>query len=69
MMAIHQLLNNRDERILDSDFILGVEPRRDGRTCKLWFELDCDKRHKAHMLCAKRQGPNETNRVLAVTEK
>ena len=35
------LLNNRSERFLDSEFILGVEPRRDGRTAQPWFELDC----------------------------
>jgi cytochrome oxidase Cu insertion factor (SCO1/SenC/PrrC family) len=36
------LLNNRGERFLDSEFILGAEPRRDGRTTTLWFEVDCD---------------------------
>jgi cytochrome oxidase Cu insertion factor (SCO1/SenC/PrrC family) len=36
------LLNNRGESFLDSEFVLGVEPRRDGRTSKLWFVLDCD---------------------------
>jgi hypothetical protein len=36
------LLNNRGERFLDSEFIVGTEPRRDGRTSTLWFELNCD---------------------------
>ena len=36
------LLNNRGKHFLDSEFILGVEPRRGGRTAKVWFELDCD---------------------------
>ena len=36
------LLNNRGKKFLDSEFILGVEPRRDGRTAKPWFELNCD---------------------------
>jgi hypothetical protein len=35
------LLNNRGEKFLDSEFILGVEPRRGGRTHTLWFEADC----------------------------
>ena len=34
------LLNNKGTRLLDSEFILGVEPRRDGRTAKPWFTLD-----------------------------
>lgn len=36
------LLNNAGERFLDSAFILGIEPRRGGRTRKPWFTLDCD---------------------------
>jgi hypothetical protein len=35
------LLNNRGEKFLDSEFILGIEPRRGGRTHTPWFELDC----------------------------
>jgi hypothetical protein len=35
------LLNNRGERFLDSEFLLGVEPRRDRRTHTRWFDLDC----------------------------
>jgi len=37
------LLNNRGEKFLDSEFILGIEPRRDGSTHSLSFELDCSK--------------------------
>jgi hypothetical protein len=36
------LLNDRGERFLDSEFVLGVEPRRNGRTATPWFEADCD---------------------------
>ena len=36
------LLNNRGERFLDSEFILGVEPRRDGRTATFVFSMDED---------------------------
>jgi hypothetical protein len=35
------LLNNRGERFLDAEFLLGVEPRRDGRSHTTWFEVDC----------------------------
>src|SRR4029079_8370604 len=35
------LLNNRGEKFLDSEFLLGVEPRRDGRTHTRWFDVDC----------------------------
>ena len=33
-------LNDGGERFVDAEFILGVEPRRDGRTATPWFELD-----------------------------
>lgn len=36
------LLNNRGAKFLDSEFIVGVEPRRDGRTHTPWFDIDCD---------------------------
>ena len=35
------LLNNRGEVFVDSEFILGVEPRREGRTAAPAFEIDC----------------------------
>lgn len=37
------LLNNRGEQFLDSEFILGVEPRRGGRTHTVWFDMDCSR--------------------------
>jgi len=33
------LLNNRGEKFLDSEFVLGIEPRRD--THAPWFDADC----------------------------
>jgi enediyne biosynthesis protein E4 len=33
------LLNNRGEKFLDSEFLLGVEPRRETHT--RWFDFDC----------------------------
>jgi len=35
------MLNDRGQKFVDAEFILGVEPRRDGRTHTPWFELDC----------------------------
>ena len=37
------LLNNRGQKFLDAEFLLGVEPRRGGQTYTPWFELDCSK--------------------------
>ncbi len=36
------LLNESGKRFRDSEFILGVEPRRNGRTATPWFEIECD---------------------------
>jgi enediyne biosynthesis protein E4 len=41
------LLNNRGERFLAAEFLLGIEPRRDGRTHTRWFEVDCSAREMA----------------------
>ena len=43
------LLNNRGQEFLDSEFILGVEPRAEDKTEMGWFEVDCsvDKEHRA----------------------
>jgi enediyne biosynthesis protein E4 len=35
------LLNNRGQKFLDSEFLLGIEPRRGGRTHTRWFDVDC----------------------------
>ena len=35
------LLNNRGVKFLDSEFLLGVEPRTGRRTHTPWFDLDC----------------------------
>src|ERR1041385_2456143 len=37
------LLNNRGAKFLDAEFLLGLEPRKDGRTYTPWFQLDCRK--------------------------
>ncbi len=35
------LVNNRGEKFLDSEFLLGIEPRHGGRTHTAWFDVDC----------------------------
>jgi len=50
------LLNNQGEEFLDSEFILEVEPRRNGKTAKPWFELDCSGKDKRHPDCKGKTG-------------
>ena len=50
------LLNNQGSEFLSSEFILGVEPRPDGRFAEPWFELDCDGEDKDHALAKGRSG-------------
>jgi hypothetical protein len=50
------LLNDGGKRFYDSEFLLGVEPRKDGRTHKVCFTLDCDGADKGHPLCSGRSG-------------
>jgi hypothetical protein len=47
------LLNNRGEKFLDAEFILGIEPRRNGRTHSFSFALDCTipKQGRAAQIC------------------
>ena len=44
-------MNNRGSKFLDSEFLLGVEPRREGGTHTRWFDVDC-----ARPEMAERQG-------------
>ena len=50
------LLNDRGQMFRDSEFILGVEPRRDGRTAQPWFVLECAGIDKDHRFCQVRDG-------------
>ncbi len=50
------LMNNAGKNFLDSEFVLGVEPRRDGRTRRELFDLDCSGVDTSHQLCEGRQG-------------
>ena len=47
------LLNDRGRGFVDSEFILGVEPRRGGRTLTPWFELDAVHGDQDHELVKK----------------
>ena len=50
------LLNDRGRGFLDSEFVLGVEPRREGRTAQPWFALDCDEADTGHKHCEGQEG-------------
>ena len=50
------LLNEGGEKFADAEYIVGVEPRPDGRTIKPWFELDADGINKGHLYCKDRTG-------------
>lgn len=50
------LLNDHGERFRDSAFLLGIEPRRDGRTRKPWFRLDCGGEDRGIKRCQGRSG-------------
>jgi enediyne biosynthesis protein E4 len=50
------LLNDRGTRFLDAEFVLGVEPRRDGRTHTPWFVLDCLQEGLGQDICRGQSG-------------
>ena len=58
------LINEIGRRFADAEFILGVEPRREGRTHKVVFEIDCDGADAEHMICT--QFPGGAGRVDVV---
>jgi hypothetical protein len=50
------LLNNFGMGFLDSEFIMGVEPRRGERTLTPWFDVDCSGADKDYWDCKDRAG-------------
>ena len=52
------LLNNRGQTFLDSEFILGVEPRRGATTAMPWFKLDCADKDQLHLHCNRYEDNN-----------
>jgi enediyne biosynthesis protein E4 len=59
------LLNQRGERFLDSELLLGVEPRTEGHIDKVAFTLDCSGADKEHPLCAGRSGMVNVREALS----
>ena len=60
--GINSLLLNEDgKRFVDSEFVLGVEPRRDGRTHTPWFELNCDTEGGGRAACE-----GQTGRIMVM---
>ena len=51
------LLNDRGRAFVDAEFVLGVEPRRQGRTHTAWFDLDCAGEDRAAPQCHGQTGP------------
>jgi enediyne biosynthesis protein E4 len=49
------LLNLKGNGFVDSEFILGMEPRRGNRLTKPWFDLDCSGVDQGHKECKKNQ--------------
>lgn len=50
------LLNEAGIRFFDSEFLVGVEPRADGRLGKEFFTLDCSGADRTNGLCAGKTG-------------
>lgn len=50
------LLNESGQRFVDSEFVLGVEPRQGNRIEKEFFTLDCSGDDKRHPLCQGKSG-------------
>ena len=50
------LLNEGGQRFVDSEFVLGVEPRKGNRIEKEHFTLDCSGEDRKHALCKDRSG-------------
>jgi hypothetical protein len=49
-------VNDRGRRFVAREFVLGVEPRRGGRTAAPWFEVDCDAEGTGRPVCEGRRG-------------
>ena len=49
-------LNDQGKKFIDSEFVLGLEPRRDRKTAKPWFILYCDGYDRTHPLCRDADG-------------
>ncbi len=54
--GVNTVLLNDGGHLVDSEFTLGVEPRRDGETAVPWFELDCSGDDYQHDDCEFQHG-------------
>lgn len=45
------LLNNAGQQFVDSEFLLGLEPRVHGMTMRPWFSVDCSGADREHRIC------------------
>jgi hypothetical protein len=45
------LLNEQGKRFLHGEFLVGIEPRPNGVTEKLWFELECNGADRDNLVC------------------
>lgn len=50
------LLNDGGKKFVDSEFVLGVEPRPNGQIVRPWFELDCADADRNHRDCKEQSG-------------
>ncbi len=50
------LINNKGNKFLDAEYILGLEPRRENRTSKPWVQLNCSGVDKIHPNCKNHKG-------------
>ncbi len=50
------LLNNAGKGFLDSEYIVGVEPRKNGITAAPWFDINCSGRDAGSNLCGTTRG-------------
>jgi len=59
------LLNQHGERFVDSEFLVGVEPRSRNSLEKVAFVLDCSGEDKGHPLCSGRTGKVPVRETLS----
>lgn len=50
------LLNEGGKRFVPAELVLGVEPRKDGRTAVPWFDVDCGTEGAGRPVCEGQQG-------------
>ncbi len=49
------MLNNGGKSFIDAEFVVGVEPRKDGHIMP-WFQLECSGADEGRQMCAKEEG-------------